>query len=50
MRKKLIALLQAEDRNGCYSDEDALLEFGRVWTLSELRGMHDALFGPAPRR
>tara|TARA_R110002020_G_scaffold458679_1_gene676219 strand:- start:557 stop:958 length:402 start_codon:yes stop_codon:yes gene_type:complete len=35
-REELIARLQGEDRNGCYSDEDALLEFGRVWTIDDL--------------
>ena len=36
-RQRLIHRLLYEDPNGCHSDEDAILEFGRVWTLTELR-------------
>jgi len=37
-REHLIALLSANDRNGVYSDEDAITEgaFGRPWTDAEL--------------
>ena len=35
-RAELIVRLQGEDPNGCYSDEDAILEFGAPWTIDDL--------------
>lgn len=36
-RARLIAMLEANDRNGCYSDEDSIAEFGSPATIEELR-------------
>ena len=35
-REQLIALLEANDHNGCYSDSDCLLEFGCIAPTSAL--------------
>ena len=44
-RCTLIHALYHLDRNGCYSDEDRLLEFGRILTTEELRELHRNLSG-----
>lgn len=36
MRERIIERLEEVDANGCYGDDDALAEFGRVWTEEEL--------------
>jgi hypothetical protein len=36
-RQQLIKYCMKSDRNGCYSDEDNLYEFGRPATLEEMR-------------
>lgn len=36
-RESLIAWLCWNDRNGCYTDEDSIAEFGSPATLEELR-------------
>ena len=38
LRLALIAWLEANDRNGCYSDDDCIAEFGRIMTLGEAIG------------
>lgn len=36
-REVLIAMLEWNDPNGCYSDADSTLEFGNPATIEELR-------------
>ena len=35
-RAQLIALLEKNDSNGCYSDQDCMIEIGRTLTTGEL--------------
>ena len=35
LRLALISWLEANDRNGCYSDDDCMAEFGWILTLRE---------------
>lgn len=35
-RCQLINILVKNDRNGCYTDADSILEFGRIATYEEL--------------
>jgi len=44
-RCTLIHALYHLDRNGCYSDDDRLLEFGRILTTQELRDLRRDLSG-----
>jgi len=47
LRIGLIAWLECNDRNGCYSDSDSIAEFGGVITTSELASMvHESLVTP----
>ena len=36
MRRSILALLAANDSNGCYTDIDCRLEIGRVLTIHEI--------------
>ena len=36
-RAELIKKMKMEDPNGCYSDNDATLEFGKPWSTEELQ-------------
>jgi len=35
-RQRLIRMLGANDKNGCYSDRDTMAEFGEVTSLADL--------------
>lgn len=39
-RESLIRWLVWNDPNGCYTDEDAMLEWGRAHSLSTLRELY----------